>query len=71
MKEKINEDISGILHDVLDLDDDCTVKLKPNGIFIVNNQQKKEEPESRDKKGIELGSAGDGYRAITTLILDL
>lgn len=70
-KEKISEDISGILHDVLDLDADSTVRLKPNGIFIVRDHQRKEELESEDKKGVELGSVGDGYRGITTLILDL
>lgn len=70
--KKINDDISGILIDVLDLEADSTVQLKPNGIFIVGDQQKPEDLESKDKgKGMELGSVGDGYRAITTLILDL
>ncbi len=71
LRKKINEDIPGILHDVLDLDADSTVQLKPNGIFIVRDQQRKKDLESEDKKGVELGSVGDGYRAITTLILDL
>lgn len=62
-KYKINKEISGILHDVLDLDVDSDVQLKPNGIFIVKGKQEKEK--------VELGSVGDGYRAITTLILDL
>jgi len=65
-KATINDDISRILHDVLDLDAGSTVQLKPNGIFIVRDQV-----EAEDNKGIELGSAGDGYRAITTLILDI
>jgi predicted ATP-binding protein involved in virulence len=63
IKEKINKDISGILHEVLGLDGDRNVQLKPNGIFIVRGDQGKEK--------VELGSVGDGYRAITTLILDL
>ncbi len=63
LKEQINEDISGILHEVLDLDSDSDVLLKPNGIFIVRGGQEKEN--------VELGSVGDGHRAITTLILDL
>jgi len=71
LKEKINDDISGILHNILDLDADSTVKLNPNGIFIVRDQQRKEGLESEDIKGVELGSVGDGYRAITTLIIDL
>ena len=71
LKKQIDKDISDILHDVLDLDLDSTVELKPNGIFIVSAQQNKEDLESADNKGVELGSAGDGYRAITTLILDL
>ena len=62
-KKNINDRISEILHDVLDLEADSTVQLKPNGIFIVRGDQKKEN--------VELGSVGDGYRAITTLILDL
>lgn len=69
-KKRINEDISKTLHDVLDLDADRTVKLEPNGIFIVRNQQRKDDLESEDEI-VELGSVGDGYRAITTLILDL
>ena len=69
-RKKINDEISGILHDVLDLDSDSTVQLKPNGIFIVRDHQRK-GLESEDKKGVELGSVGDGYRAITTLIIDL
>lgn len=71
LKEKINEDISGILHNILDLDADSTVQLNPNGIFIIRDQQRKEGLESEDIKGVELGSVGDGYRAITTLIIDL
>jgi predicted ATPase len=71
LRKKTNKDISGILHDVLDLDAHSTVQLKPNGIFIVRDHQRKEDLESEDKKGVELGSVGDGYRAITTLILDL
>lgn len=46
--------------DVLDLNKSSQVVLEPNGIFIHKNGSK-----------IELGAAGDGYRAITTLILDL
>lgn len=71
LREKTNKDISEILHDVLDLDADSSVQLKPNGIFIVRDQQRKENPESENKKDVELGSVGDGYRAITTLILDI
>lgn len=71
LRKKTNKDISGILHDVLDLDAHSTVQLKPNGIFIVRDHQRKDDLESEDKKGVELGSVGDGYRAITTLILDL
>jgi len=72
LRKKINEEIAGILNDILDLDADSTVQLKPNGIFIIGDQQRPEDIEPEDKgKGIELGSVGDGYRAITTLILDL
>ena len=71
LKKRINEDISRILHDVLDLHDDSTVQLKPNGIFIVRDQQRTNDLQSEDEKSVELGSVGDGYRAITTLILDL
>ncbi|MFZ2630939.1 MAG: ATP-binding protein [Desulfosalsimonadaceae bacterium] len=71
LKEKINENISGILRDVLDLDADSTVQLKPNGIFIVRDRLTNEDMDSENKKSVELSSAGDGFRAITTLIIDL
>lgn len=59
-KETVDSNISGILGEVLDLDKNSKVVLEPNGIFI-------------DKNGTQvgLGAVGDGYRAITTLILDL
>lgn len=69
--KNINDGISEILHDVLDLEADSTVQLKPNGIFIGRCQQGKKGLGSKDTKNVELGSVGDGYRAITTLILDL
>jgi hypothetical protein len=71
LRTKINKDISRILHNVLDLDAHSTVQLKPNGIFIVRDHKRKEDLESGGNKDVELASAGDGYRAITTLILDL
>lgn len=59
-QDAIDENISSILGTVLDLDESSKVVLEPTGIFI-------------DKAGIkiDLGAIGDGYRAITTLILDL
>ena len=59
-KEKVGRNISSILGEVLDLDEGSRVVLEPNGVFI-------------DKSGrkVVLGAAGDGYRAITTLVLDL
>ncbi len=71
VKVKINKDISNILHEVLDLDPDSSVQLKPNGIFIVSTQKKNDDMKFEGKISVEIGSAGDGYRAITTLILDL
>jgi predicted ATPase len=56
----IDDTISNILGEVLDLDENSKVVLRSNGIFI-------------DKRGVEveLGATGDGYRSITTLMLDL
>jgi len=62
-KIEIRKSISTILHDVLDLDGDSNVILEPNGIFITKDVDK--------KAMVELGSVGDGYRAITTVILDI
>jgi hypothetical protein len=59
-KKDIDENISSILGEVLDLDERSKVVLEPNGIFI-----------DKDKNKVELGAVGDGYRAMTTLILDL
>ncbi len=59
-QDAIDENISSILGTVLDLDESSKVVLEPTGICI-------------DKAGIkiDLGAIGDGYNAITTLILDL
>ena len=62
LKAKINKDISDILHEVLSLDDDANIYLKPTGIFMSKGSQRRGE--------VEIGSVGDGYRAITTLTLD-
>lgn len=62
-KNSIKKSISAILHDVLDLADGSNVMLKPNGIFITKGVN--------DSEMVELGSVGDGYRAITTVILDI
>ena len=70
-KKKINDSISEILHDVLDLENDKTVQLKTNGIFIVRYIGEQEDLNSENNKDVELSAIGDGYRAITTLILDL
>ncbi len=70
-RKDINDSISGILHDVLDLGKDRSVQLKANGIFIVTNDKRKVDSKSEVKKDVELSSIGDGYRAITTVILDL
>ena len=59
-KKDIDENISRILGEVLDLDKSSKVVLEPNGIFI-----------DKDGNKVELGAVGDGYRAMTTLILDL
>ncbi len=59
-KIDIDENISSILGEVLDLDESSKVVLEPNGIFI-----------DKYKNKVELGAVGDGYRAMTTLILDL
>jgi len=59
-KKDIDENISHILGEVLDLDESSKVVLEPNGIFI-----------DKGKDKVELGAVGDGYRAMTTLILDL
>lgn len=56
----VDANISGILGEVLALDDSCRVILEPNGIFI-----------DKSWGQVELGAAGDGYRATTTLVLDL
>ena len=63
LKDKINKDISEILHKVLGLENGTEVQLKPNGIFMSKGNQQGED--------VEIGSTGDGYRAITTLTLDL
>ena len=63
LKTEINENISEILHKVLSLEDDTKVQLNPNGIFMSKGNQQDDD--------IEIGSTGDGYRAITTLTLDL
>ena len=68
LKEQINKEISKILHSILDLDDDSAVRLRPNGIFIVKESQEKSGSKPDE---FELGSVGDGYRAITSLIIDL
>lgn len=59
-KKDIDKNISSILGEVLDLDKSSRIVLEPNGIFI-----------DKDKNKVELGAVGDGYRAMTTLILDL
>lgn len=59
-KKVIDENIASILDKVLDLDKGNKVVLEPNGIFV-----------KKDKHKVELGAVGDGYRAMTTLILDL
>ena len=59
-KKVIDENISSILGEVLGLDESSKVVLEPYGIFI-----------NKDGNNVELGAVGDGYRAMTTLILDL
>lgn len=59
-KQRIDENISGILGEILDLDENSKVVLEPNGIFI-----------DKDGGKVALGAVGDGYRATTTLIIDL
>ncbi len=56
----VDENISKMLGDVLDLDLSSRVILEPNGIFIASGNNR-----------IELGAVGDGYRSMITLILDL
>jgi len=59
-KENIDKNISDLLSEVLELKNDCRVELASNGIYI-----------SKDNESVEIGAVGDGYRAITTLILDI
>ncbi len=59
-KKDIDDNISSILGEVLGLDESSKVVLYPYGIFIKKNNNK-----------VGLGAVGDGYRAMTTLILDL
>lgn len=59
-KKEIDENIRSLLKEVLELQDNDYVDLDPNGIFIKSGDE-----------SIELGAAGDGYRALTTLILDI
>ena len=70
IRQQIDNDISEILHDILDLDNESNARLKPNGIFIVKNKENKIISDY-EENSTELNSVGDGFRALTTLILDL
>ena len=60
-RKKINNEISSILVSILDLENEqVNIELKENGIFFIY-----------DKLEVELKTVGDGYRALTTFVLDL
>lgn len=59
-KNEIDDNISDLLQEVLELRSIYKVVLRPNGIFVTVGDEI-----------VEIGAVGDGYRAITTLVLDL
>lgn len=59
-KSIIDKNVSELLGEVLELRDNYYVDLGSNGIYITNGEDH-----------VELGAVGDGYRATTTLVLDL
>ena len=59
-EKKVNKNISDLLKEVLELRDNYRVELGSNSIYVTDGEH-----------DIEIGAAGDGYRAITTVVLDL